>query len=254
MKSKLAAFTVVAQFSVATLFAGAAAHAAEIKLTCTHALKAVSLELVPQFERASGHKVTMRFDVVGSIKRQIEAGDVFDVACLSPAMVTDLTKQGKLALGKSADMARAGMGLAVRAGATRPDISTVDAVKRTLLNAKSIAYSEQGQSGAYFRKMIERLGIAEQLQPKLKPTRPGQATAAVVSGEAEMLVVVASSIVADPGVDLVGLLPAELQAYSTFALAISAASKETDAATALIKHLTGPMAAPVIRSKGLEPR
>jgi molybdate transport system substrate-binding protein len=229
------------------------AQAAELKFTCTHALKAVSLELIPLFERATGHKVAMRFDVVGGVKRQIEAGDVFDVACLNPAMIEDLAKQGKLAAELSANIARAGMGLAVRAGTPKPDIGSVDAVKRTLLAAKSIAYSQEGQSGAYFRSMIERLGIAEQLRDKLKPTRPGQATAAVTSGEAEMLVVVTSSIVADPGVDLVGLLPQELQSYSTFALGVSASTKESEAAQALVRFLTSSEAAPVIKAKGMEP-
>ncbi len=237
----------------ASLLAQGVATAAEIRLTCTHALKATVLDLIPAFERATGNKLIMRFDVVAGVKRQIEAGDPFDVACLNPSMVDDLIGKGKIASGSRADIARAGIGLAVRAGAPKPEISSVDAFKRALLNAKSIAHSAEGQSGVYFKEMIDRLGIAEQLKPKLIATRPGHATTAVVSGEAEMLVVVASSIVADPGVTLVGLIPTELQHYSTFALAISAESKERDAATALIKYLTGPAAAPVLKSKGMEP-
>jgi len=241
-------------FGLATLFAhDPAAEAAEIRYTCTHALKAVSLELVPLFERATGHKVVMRFDVVSGVKRQVEAGETFDIACLSPGMLDDLIKQGKIAPGIRADFARAGIGVAVRTGAPKPDIGSVEAFKRTLLNAKSVAHSREGQSGAYFMSMIDRLGIAEQLKPKLMATPPGRATATVASGEAEMVVVVVSTIIADSGVELVGLLPQELQQYSTFALGISAASKEMQAAAALIKYLTGPAAVPVLKSKGMEP-
>ena len=186
------------------------------------------------------------------MKQRIEAGETFDVAILLPPLIEDLIKQGKIAAGTRTDIARSGMGVGVRAGAPKPDIGSVEAFKRALLNAKSVAYSKEGASGVYFKGLLERLGIVEQMNPKLMPTPADTLAKVVPSGEAEMIVVPISVILV-PGAELVGPLPSELQTYINFVAGVSAGAKETEAARALIKFLTAPAAVPVLRAKGMEP-
>ena len=231
---------------------GVAAGAAEIKVKSANPMTEVMKELGPQFERATGHRLAIQYEVAGKLKQQIEAGETFDVAILLPPLIEVLIKQGKIAAGTRTDIARSGMGVGVRAGAPKPDIGSVEAFKRTLLNAKSVAYSKEGASGVFFKGLLERLGIAEQMNPKLKPTPADTLAKVVPNGEAEMIVVPISVILV-PGAELVGPLPSELQSYINFAAGVSATAKEPNAAQALIKFLTSPAAAPVLKAKGMEP-
>lgn len=235
------------------LVQGVAAEAAEVKVLCSGAIIPIMNELVPQFEHATGHKLAIHYDFGPVLKRQIEAGEVFDVAILS-LDVDDLIKQGKLAAGTRAVLGRTGVGVGVRKGAAKPDISTTEALKRTLLNAKSVAYSREGSSGLHFLGLLDRLRIAEDMKAKLKPTgvnaNPAQA---VATGEAEMTVVGVALILMVPGAELVGWLPSELQNYVVFTGGISAAAKEAEAGRALLNFLTMPEAVAVFKAKGLEP-
>lgn len=226
------------------------ATAADISLTASNAINAALDEIVPQFERASGHKVAMRLGVASVLRKQIEAGAPFDVAILV-GNLDPLVKQGKVAAGTTVALGRSGYGLAVRAGAPKPDIGTTEAFKRTLLNAKSIGYTEGGGSGAYFVKLLDRLGIADAMKPKLRPGTNTQA--AVARGDIEMTVTGIVPILRSPGVELAGPLPPELQSYSSFVAGLSAATKEKDAATALLRFLTAPAAAAVFKKRGVEP-
>lgn len=232
---------------------GQAAEAAEVKVLIVPPLKTSLDELGPQFERTTGHKLVIKYDVSAALKRQIDAGETFDVALVLSAIIDDLLKQGKVTAGTRTDLSRAAIGVAVKKGAPKPDISSAEAFKRTLLNAKSVAYSAEGASGVYFKGLIERLGIAAETSAKLRPMGAGAVVAPVVKGEVEIAVISIPAILAEPGAELVGLLPKELQHYVVYTGGVSAAAKEPEAAKVLLKHLTMPAAISVMKSKGLEP-
>lgn len=227
--------------------------AAEIRVLSVQPLKTFLDELGPEFERTTGHKLMIKYDVSAALKRQIDAGETFDVALILPAIIDDLLKQGKVAAGTRTDISRAAVGVAVKKGAPKPDIGSAEAFKRTLLDAKSIAYSGEGGSGIYFKSVLERLGIAAEMIPKLKPLASSAVVPSVAKGEVELAVISPPAILAEPGAELVGILPKELQNYIVYTAGVSAATKDADAAKALLKYLTTPAAMSVMKSKGLEP-
>jgi molybdate transport system substrate-binding protein len=175
------------------------------------------------------------------------------VIILTPSLINELIKQGKVADGSAVNVARAGIGVAVKKGAPRPDISSVDAFKRALLNAKSIAYTTAGQSGLQFAKVIENLGIADQVKAKGKTVPGGSAGELIVKGEADMAVQLIPELMAVRGIRVVGPFPKEIQSYVVLTAGISANAKDKAAAQALIGFLTAPSAVPVIKAKGMEP-
>ena len=250
LAGKLAA---AAAFFLAFASPARVAGAAEIKVLSGTGSRAVVEELARQFERASGHKLTIRFEGNAELKRKIEAGETFDVAILNPPVIDDLIKQGKVVAQTRADIGRAGVGVGVRAGARKPDISSVEAFKRALRDAKSVAFAKEGASGIHFMAVLARLGIAEEIKPKLRPMPALDSVEVVARGEAEMVVVVLPRILVVPGVELVGPIPAELQTSIGTTAGVGIAAKEPDAAKALIKFFTGPAAAPVLKAKGMEP-
>ena len=227
------------------------AQAAELKVFSSTALKTVLEELGPQFEKSTGNKLVFTIGPAAALKTQIDQGADFDIAILTVAATDDLAKQGKIAPDTRAPVAHVGIGVAVRKGAPKPDISTTDAFKRALLNAKSVGFTAAGASGAYLKVLFEKLGIAEALQPKLK-LLPGAAGEAAANGEVEIGLTQISEILPYAGAELVGPLPPEIQSYTNFSTGVSAASKDAAAATALIKFLTAPSAATVYKAKGLE--
>jgi molybdate transport system substrate-binding protein len=231
---------------------GVAALSAELKVFSVLPLKTFLDELAPQFERTTGHKLTITYNVSAALKRQIDAGEAFDVAVLLPALIDDLLKQGKVAAGTRTDISRAAVGVAVRKGAPKPDIDSTEAFKRTLLDAKSIAYSSEGGSGIYFKSVLERLGIAAEISSKLKPLASSEVVPSVAKGEVELAVISPPAILAEPGVELVGILPKDLQQYVVYTAGVSAAAREAGAAKALLKYLTTPAALVVMKAKGLE--
>jgi molybdate transport system substrate-binding protein len=247
--------TIITRTLAAALLAGAVttAQAAELKVVSGNGARAAVQELSAQFERTSGHKVSLRFEVNAALKRKIEAGETFDVAILNPPVLDDLIRQGKVVAGTRADIGRAGLGVAVRAGAQKPDIGSVDAFRRALLAAKSVAYPGEGASGIYFVGLLDRLAIAAEMKPKLKPMAAEDTVEVVARGEADMVVVVSSRIFDVNGVEPVGPLPAELQTMIGFAAGMGAAAREPDAAKVLIRFLTAPEAAPVLKAKGVQP-
>lgn len=249
------AFSATATIGLFMLLAhGTAANAAEIKVIAGAGFASALGELGPQFERATGHKLVIQYGVTGSMKRQIESGEAFDLAIVPGALMDDVTKQGKIAAGTRAEIARVGMGVGVRAGAPKPDISSVDAFKRALLNAKSVTYAPEGATGIHLVKVLERLGIAEQMKAKTKPQQVAERIAqAVADGEAELGFAVTTVLLSLRGVELAGLFPPELQNYLVFTAGVGTAAKQPDAAMALIKHLTAPNAVPLIKAKGMEP-
>jgi molybdate transport system substrate-binding protein len=243
--------------AIALIAAGAAgsATAAEIKVLTAGAYKQVLVALVPDFEKQTGHKLTVDNDTVGALSKRIEGGEAFDVAVLTPGAVKELAGKGKLVADSGSTLARVGVGVMVKAGAPAPDISSVDAFKRALLTAKSVAYIDPasgGSSGIYVAGLLDKLGIADQVKPKAKLKKGGYVADLIASGEAELGIHQISEIVAVKEVTLIGPLPAEIQNYTVYAAGIGAGSKDAEAAKALIKALTGPAAAAVLKSKGME--
>ncbi|MEI9805679.1 MAG: substrate-binding domain-containing protein [Pseudolabrys sp.] len=229
------------------------ASAADIKLLCIPGLKAALEALLPQFERDSGNKVVANYEIYPAQKQHIESGD-FDVAIFATPQIDDLNKQGRTVAATTTDIARTFIGVAVKSDAPKPDISTEEAFKRTLLAAKSITYTKQSQTGVYLTKQLERIGVADAIKDKLQ-LQPGGAmtTVAVANGEAELAIVLVSDILATPGADLVGPLPASLQNYVMQTAALGATARQPASGEALIKYLGSPAAGAVFSAKGLEP-
>src|SRR5215467_9731716 len=250
--------TVLLGLAMVLMAAGAprGAAAAEIKVLTAGAFKQVLLSLVPDFEKQTGHKVTVENDTVGALSKRIEGGEVFDLAVLTPAAVNDLAAKGKFVAGSRHNLARVGVGVVVKEGAPKPDIGSVDAFKQALLAAKSVAYIDPasgGSRGIYVAKLLEQLGIADQVKPKQKLKQGGYVADLIAGGEAELGIHQISEIVPHPGVSLVGPLPKEIQNYTTYAAGVASAAQDKDAATALVKFLSGPRTAEILKSKGMEP-
>jgi molybdate transport system substrate-binding protein len=230
------------------------AHAADIKIICSNGFQAVMHELGPQFERTTGHRLVVSYGLAAVLGKQIEGGEAFDLAILAPPQIDALIKQGRIAADSRIVLARSGIGVMVRTGAPKPDISTVDGFKRALLNAKSIAYPPQGQSGIYLAGLIERLGLTEALKTKLMPIASGPLTGETVAkGEAEIGITPIGELLAVKGVALVGPLPAEVQNYIVQTAGVSAVAAEGAAARDFLKFLMAPTNRHVIAEKGMEP-
>ncbi len=231
------------------------ARAAEIKVLTTGAFKQVVVALVPEFEKATGHKVIVDNGTVGQLTQRVNGGETFDVLVLSPGGIADYIKSGKIAAGSNALLAKVGVGVMVKEGAAKPDISSVDAFKQALLKAKSVGYIDPasgGSSGIYVAGLLDKLGIANEIKPKAKLQKGGHVSDLVKAGEAEIGIHQISEIVGQGGVTLVGPLPAEIQNYTTYAVGISATAKDAEIAKAFIKVLTGPSAAAVLQKTGME--
>jgi molybdate transport system substrate-binding protein len=240
--------------STLAAFGAGVENAAEIKVLASNALKSSIEELAPQFEKASEYKLIVTFGAAAELKTSIEKGAPVDVPILTIAVTDDLIQEGKFTAVGRIDIARSGAGVAGRKGASKPDISTTDAFKRALLDAKSIAYVEAGAIASYLKNLFERLGIAEQIKPKLKPQPTSNPPAkAVANGEAELGITQISEILPYADAELIGPLPAEIQIYTVYPAAVAADTKEPDAAKALIKYLTTPAAIAVLMANGLSP-
>jgi len=228
----------------------------EIKMLHAGAITQVVRAVVPDFERRTGHKVTLHRDTAGALTKLIEAGEAFDLALLTPGAIDKLTEKGKFVAGSRTDIARVGVGVVVKAGAPEPDISTVDAFKNALLAAKTVAYIDPhagGSSGIYVAGLLEKLGIAREVKAKAKLIHGGAVATHVANGVAELGVHQISEILPVKGIVLVGPLPKEIQNYTTYAAGIGANAREPEAARALIAAFASPDNAAMIRSKGLEP-
>jgi molybdate transport system substrate-binding protein len=247
--------TIRAGFAAAVLaLCALPAQAAEVKILTAGAMKEVVLAVVPQFERETGHKAVVSNDTAGGLTKRILGGEAFDLAVITPAAIDDLIAKGKVT-GARVAVARVGVGVVVKEGAPKPDIGTVDAFKRALLAAKSVAYIDPasgGSSGIYIAGLLDKLGIAAEVKPKAKLKQGGYVAELIANGEAEIGLHQISEIMPVKGVTLVGPLPAEIQNYTTYAAGVSAEAKEGDAARALIKLLAGPAADPVLKSRGME--
>jgi len=231
----------------------ATVRAAEIKVLASAAIKEAYGELVPAFERATENKVVTTWAGTVDVMKRIRAGESFDLVIVAGPSIDELTKEGKIVAGSRVDLVKSGVGAAVRAGMPKPDISSVEALKRALLAAKSVGYST-GPSGVYLAGLFDRMGLTDAIKPKLNVAPPGVSVGEVVArGEAEIGFQQVPELLPVAGIDFIGPLPAEVQQMTVFAGGIQAGAKEAEAAKALINFITTPAAAPVIRKHGLEP-
>jgi molybdate transport system substrate-binding protein len=250
-KCGLLLVTALGVFGMATQ----SAIAAEIKILTTGAFKQVVVALVPEFEKATGHKVIVDNGTVGQLTQRVDGGEAFDVLVLSPGGIENFIKKGKIVAGTSANLAKVGVGVMVKDGAPKPNVDSVEAFKQALLNAKTVAYIDPasgGSSGIYVSGLLDRLGIADQIKPKAKLKKGGHVSDLIVSGEAELGIHQISEIVSEKGVTLVGPLPAAIQNYTTYTVGLGSGARDVDAAKAFIKVLTGPSAPAVLKSTGME--
>ena len=229
--------------------------AAEVKVLTAGAFKPVVMALVPEFEMRTGHKLMVENDTAGALLRRIGNGEAFDLVVLTPAAIEQLTQAGKVAAGSSTALARVAIGVAVKQGVPAPDISNVAAFQQALLDARAVAYIDPaagGSSGIYLSQLFEKMGIAPQIKRKAVLVPGGLVAQRVVSGEADIAIHQISEILAVPGATLVGPLPAEIQNYTVYAGAVSAAARDGPAAQALLALLGSAAAQAVLKDKGME--
>jgi molybdate transport system substrate-binding protein len=229
------------------------ARADELKIFGSRVTKMVVGDLGPGYEQASGHKLSVITDVAAVMKRRIEQGEPFDLAVLVNFQADDLIKHGKLVADSRADVMRSGIGVAVRRGAPKPDISTVEAFKRTLLAAKSITYLKEGASTIHLVKVFDQLGLTDALAPKTVKPATEAVSEMVAAGEVELGIIVIPNILSVPGAELVGPLPEAIQSWVTFTAAVSPSSPNQQAARDVIKLMKSPAGVESIKQKGMEP-
>jgi molybdate transport system substrate-binding protein len=246
---------------MAAMRSGSTANAAEIRVLSSGSLKAALSQLLPDFQKSSGNTATIEYGPAGAIAGRIEKDETADVVIVSRAQLQKLESDGKAVRGSLVDIAGIALGLAIRKGAPKPDISTVEAFKQALLAARSIGYRDPATgstSGIYTASLLERLGIAQDLRPKLNLDRsagdvPENVFLGVAKGDIEMQIGQITEIVIAPGVDLAGPLPREIQNTTLMAAGIVTTSKAPDAAKALIGFLSSPSAAAVLKASGFQP-
>ena len=239
--------------SAALAVHGTFAQAAEIRVLSSNGVHSVTVEMVPAFERATGHKVSIDYYTANQVLDQLKAGQKADLVIITRPTVDGLIKEGKIVAGSDKILGRSGVGVAIKAGLPKPDISTPEALKKALLDAKSITFTKTGGSGIHFANVIKRLGIAEQVNAKAKIPEGGAVGPLVARGEAEMAVQQIPELMAVKEIQYVGPFPPELQIATVFTTGVMTDARQPEAAKALIDFLTTPAAVKVFKAKGLEP-
>jgi molybdate transport system substrate-binding protein len=256
-RSIAAAAAILAVFAgVTLLFARKApAQGSELRVLTSDGMKPTVEELAPQIEKSIGRKLAMQFNSSKNIRGKIEAGEPFDVAILTSDVLDDLIQKGKVAAGTRTDISRTGMGVGVRAGAPKPDVSTSQALKQTLLDCKSITFNSTGASAVHIYDLFSRLGIADAVKPKLMlDSEAGAPQRSVAAGKADIVITLIPEIKFFPGVELAGPVPADLQSYINFSAGVATDARDPEAAKAMIQFITGPAGAAVLKAKAMEPR
>ena len=232
----------------------AAAQTGDVHVLASNGVKALLEALVPQAERTIGHRLVIEFNTSAALKPRIEGGEAFDVTVMTSDVLGELAKAGKVAAGTTVGVARSGIGVGFRTGATKPDIRTAEALKRTLVNARSITYAQDGASRAHILAMLDRFGIAEAVNGETILEQGSiRSTGRVVNGDAEFVLTLVSEILPIKGIELAGPLPAEVQTYVSLSAAVGAQAKDAAAAKALVAFLASPAIAPTLNAKGMEP-
>jgi molybdate transport system substrate-binding protein len=245
-----------AALSSLSLISGDRANAADIRLLHPGVLTGFVKATIPEFERSSGHKVTTAAGTGGALTERIEKGEAADVLIVAAGQIKQLTAQGKIVAGTQVGIARLGMGIAVRKGGSKPDISSVDALRRALVAAKSVGYADPAQgapSGIHAEKVIAELGLAAELKPRIKPYGSGpQLVAAMAKGDVELGFAPMTEIAAEPAIEAAGSLPAQVQSFTQLAGGVVAVSQQIDAAKALLGFLTSATARSALSARGFD--
>lgn len=257
---KIRSLLLVAASSIAFIFllvVGKPAESAEVKVLCANGMQTVMEDLAPKFERATGHKLAITFATGGATVKRAQGGEPADVVIAPQSGIGVLVKDGKVAAHAVSVLASTGISVAIRKGAAKPDISSPEALKRTLLAAKSITYlnpADGGASGIHFAKVLDRLGIANEMKPKtVFAPKAGAVGALVANGEAEIGVIQYQLLFSVPGIEIIGPLPGDLQQTTVFSAAIMASAMEAEAGKTLVNFLRAPEAAAVVKAKGMDP-
>src|SRR5262245_652591 len=249
LRRVLIATVVVGALPVTPAFA----QAERVTVLSSNGLRAVLQELAPQFEQATGNQVAISFSVAAELKKRIDGGEPFDLAILTPALIDDLIRQGKVVAGSRTPIARTGMALAVQRGASKPDVSSVDALKAVLLSARSIAFAREGAGGLFFTALVDRLALGPNLRPKFKMFTTGDdVREAVARGDAEIGVMPLSEVLPAPAIEVLGLFPPAVQDYAVMVAGVSPHAAQSPAVRALIQFLMSPAATTVVTNKGME--
>ena len=239
--------------AAASLFLSFGAVAADIAVLATGATKEIILDLIPLFEKSSGHKVIMTWTGTAGIRKRVGDGEVYDLVIVGAPVIDTFIQQGKIAPGSRTELMKSAVGVAVRAGAPKPDIGSREAMRNTLLAARSIGYST-GPSGDHVVSLIERFGITDQVKPKLRQVPTGTRIETIIAtGEAEIGFQQISELIRAPGIDYIGPLPSDIQKITVYSSGIHAQARQPEAAKALVSVLSGSAAAPVIKHHGMEP-
>jgi molybdate transport system substrate-binding protein len=246
---------VLSAISFSLLALRTSAQKPDLHVLISDGMKTVVEELTPQIEHAIGRKLAAQFNSSKNLRDKIQAGEPFDAAILTSDVLDELIMQGKIASGGRVDISRTGLGVGVRAGSAKPDISSPEALKRTLLNAKSVSFNPTGASAAHTYDMFARMGITDAMKPKLMlDAEAGRPQMNVAAGKTELVISLIPEIRFFPGVDLLGPVPSEFQSYINFAGGIATNAHDAEAAKALMKFITDPAIVPVLKAKGMEPR
>jgi molybdate transport system substrate-binding protein len=231
-----------------------AAQQADLHVVATFGIQGAMEKILPEYKRASGQNVSIEYEESAVIQQQVASGKVFDLAILVPQVIEDLIKSGQIRAGTRTDIAKTSLGIGVRSGAPKRDIRTAEAVKETLLSARSITFSKVGSATPVIEKMMESLSIASVINPKIvRADQTGRPADAVGSGKIDLVIAPAAAIVPVPGVNFIGLLPAEFQSSVVFSAGIGMRSERADRAKALVDFIRGSKGAAILRVTGMEP-
>jgi molybdate transport system substrate-binding protein len=227
----------------------------QLRVFTSDGMKPALEALIPQIEQSIGCKLAPQFNSSKNLREKIQAGEPFDVAILTSDVIDDLIQKGKIAAGSRTDLSRTGLGVGVRAGASKPDISTPEALKKTLLAAKTIAFNPTGASAVHIYEMFERMGITDAVKSKLMlDSEAGRPQQNVAEGKADLVVTLIPEIKFFPGVDLAGPVPADFQSYVNFSAGVATKASNAKASGALIQFIKGPKGSAVLKAKAMEPR
>jgi molybdate transport system substrate-binding protein len=226
----------------------------EIHILCSNGFREAMQKLLPEAERAAGRRINLQFGASANFKRSIEGGEPFDLAIVTPQIIGEFTGEGKIAAGSATDLASSGVGIAVRAGQPKPDVSTAEAIKRTVLHAKSVGYVQVGAGTPAILNLLDGLGISADVQRKtVYQSGAEQSMRSLAAGETDLVFGLISEILPAPGVQLAGPFPAEYQKRIIMTAGIAASTKNRAAASDIVKSLTGAAAAAAIKTAGMDP-
>ena len=239
--------------SMAALTALSSAQAAELKVLVAQVVEPAVKELAAQFEKDTGNKLNVEYGFGVEQNKRVQAGEAVDVVIFPNGLINAAATQAVLVPNATTELLRIGQGIAVKKGAPKPEISTAEALKQTLVKAKSVAFVPTGQTGVATLQVFEKLGIAEEMKAKTRAVKAEEVVPAVATGEAELAIFLNHYLVEAEGIDYAGPYPGDLQSYIAFSAGLSAKSSNAEAASALIKFLSAPAAAPVMKKHGMEP-